>query len=58
MKTLARIDKGWVKCRECGHKLFKITDEMTEEVLKGLQNAQIEIKCHSCKAINEVRQDG
>lgn len=37
-----KIDNEWAKCGECGHKLFKITGKVNG----------IEIKCHSCKAIN------
>lgn len=41
----ARIDKdGWVRCGNCGHKMFKTSDNKLP--------SGIEIKCHSCKKIN------
>ncbi len=41
--TRVRIDKdGWCRCGECGHKLFRIL---------GPNEIDIEIKCHSCKAV-------
>jgi len=36
----------WLRCKNCGHKLLKITR-------KG--DTQIEMKCHSCKAINTIK---
>ena len=51
----AKIDKYWVRCSKCGHKLFKINTEMPMfEILNDLDRLQIEIKCHSCKTINRV----
>lgn len=38
----------WVKCPQCGHKLFKVIE------LKG-GNIQFEHKCHSCKTICRVQ---
>ena len=35
----------WVRCKGCGHKLFKITET---------GSMHIETKCHSCKTINEI----
>lgn len=35
----------WIRCKECGHKLMKVID--TGQTV-------IEIKCHSCKAINKI----
>lgn len=40
----------WVRCKNCGHKLFKVVDTKS--------NACIETKCHSCKAINEINLKG
>ena len=38
-------DNSWVRCKNCGHKLFKIIDE---------GGMRIETKCHSCKTINNI----
>ena len=35
----------WIRCEVCRHKLMKILD---------VSKARIEIKCHSCKAINTI----
>ena len=35
----------WVRCTNCGHKLLRIID---------VGKTTIELKCHSCKAINEI----
>lgn len=50
--TEARKDsEGWVRCPNCGHKLF-----LQVEAPKGDGDAAIiEIKCHSCKAISVVK---
>lgn len=49
--TRARIDsEGWCRCGKCGRKLFHIAD-------CGHGNGGyvvIEIKCHSCKEINDI----
>lgn len=42
------IDNGWVVCGNCGHKLGKVVGEKSP--------TGIEIKCHSCKAINLVNK--
>ena len=39
-----RKDGEWMRCGKCRHKLFKYTGEA---LLQG-----VEIKCHSCKALN------
>lgn len=61
---VARIDeKKWVRCGNCGHKLFRlVSDNPTTYEVKISQWADgdlpernasgIEIKCHSCKQIN------
>ena len=49
----------WVKCPNCGHKLFRVfSDEPMMLVSIGsldgtpyLHEGSIEIKCHSCKKI-------
>lgn len=38
-------NETWIRCQQCGHKLLRVIDA------KG---SLIEIKCHSCKAINEI----
>jgi len=48
---MARIDKdGWCRCSRCGHKLFRVN-------AIGI-NMVIEIKCHSCRAIETIRFGG
>lgn len=39
---------GWVRCSNCGHKLGKVLLATTEG------NCIVEIKCHSCKALNII----
>lgn len=42
--TKANIDfDNWVRCGNCGHKLMRVV-KAGEPI--------VEIKCHSCKAIN------
>lgn len=41
-EMIYRNDKEWVRCRKCGHKLFKGAGGWHE------------VKCHSCKEINDV----
>lgn len=43
MSVTANKD-NWIRCSNCGHKLGKIINEGS--------GCLIEIKCHSCKAIN------
>ena len=53
MPVMARMsveNDGWVRCGECGHKLFKITGRTTR--------GEIEIKCHSCKQLNIYNLNG
>lgn len=46
-----RIDEqNWCRCGACSHKLFRITDN-------SKQMPDIEIKCHSCKAINIIKEN-
>lgn len=46
MKAIRSNDE-WVRCKKCGHKLFRI--------INPEYNAVVEIKCHSCKELNVVR---
>lgn len=48
MTTVRRDKEGWIRCGKCGHKLFRITCGC-----EGGQSPVIEIKCHSCKELNE-----
>ena len=41
----ATTETRWLRCKYCGHKLGKI-------VKPGNDCTKIEIKCHSCKAID------
>lgn len=55
MKKIIRVsDDNWARCGNCGHKLFKmragLNDRDSQIAVKVLG---IEIKCHSCKLINE-----
>lgn len=43
---LAKIKDGWIVCAKCGHKLGKIISEN-----------EIEIKCSSCKELNNVKEN-
>lgn len=51
--TLIRIDETgeWARCGRCGHKLFKINKGNRQIARTG-----IEVKCHSCKAVNTFEQ--
>ena len=42
---MKRPTDNWIRCKNCGHKLFKIVDE---------GGVRIQTKCHSCKAINDI----
>ena len=48
---LSKVDENkWIRCGHCGHKLGRITVGDTSDT--GLRIG-IEIKCHSCKTINQ-----
>lgn len=49
-ETKNRNDE-WVRCTKCGHKLFRYIYRKDENQKK---DNVIEIKCHSCKTLNEV----
>lgn len=52
MSIDAMIDsEGWCRCGKCGHKLFNVKDWGYGT---GNGFVTIEIKCHSCKQINEI----
>lgn len=45
---------GWIICGKCGHKLARVIDyksSITPNSPLG-SRAIIELKCHSCKALN------
>ena len=47
----AKIDRnGWCHCAACWHKMFFVTDW---GVGTG-GHVRLEIKCHSCKTVNEI----
>ena len=48
-----RIDESgeWVRCGKCGRKMFKIRKND-----KSICSTGIEIKCHSCKALNKFKE--
>ena len=52
---------GWVLCGKCGHKLARVVQPQNEskgrnrENKKGYDVAQIQFKCHACKALNEFQ---
>lgn len=51
MNVNARIDEqSWLRCGKCSHKLGKLEKSDAE----SSTNIRIEIKCHSCKAINII----
>lgn len=54
MQVTPRIDETgeWVRCGKCSNKLFKVRKDSKLIVYTG-----IEIKCHSCKAINSFKKD-
>ena len=45
------MQSRWVECANCGRKLFRV-DEFHPD-----SKVRIETKCHSCKAIVEVKVD-
>lgn len=46
----AKLDKEWIRCAKCGHKLGKrIGDWGERSALPAL-----EIKCGSCKTLNYI----
>lgn len=43
----------WVRCKGCGHKLFKASNIVF--INSNIKDTpMIEIKCHSCKTINNL----
>ena len=49
--TKAMVNGDWGLCGKCRHKLFKIIDRGSIVIL---EDAKIEIKCHSCKELNVI----
>lgn len=45
-----RDNIGWIRCGSCSHKLMKV---LNWEV-SGDTSVSLEIKCSSCKEINEI----
>ena len=40
---------GWIRCKNCGHKLMQIIGNHDSD------SPWLEIKCHSCKAVNTFK---
>ena len=52
---MARLCKdGWVRCEECGHKLGRAMGDWSGK----RSDPMMEIKCHSCKALNYIMYGG
>ena len=47
----------WVRCWNCGRKLFR-ADSFCPEDEKVRTPISMEIKCHGCRAINEILISG
>ena len=48
---------AWVRCPACGHKLFRVSNDVDELVI-GVADGEecnLEVKCHSCKAVVSIR---
>lgn len=45
---------GWILCAKCGHKLARVIGDKSSITPNSslCSQAIIEIKCHSCKALN------
>lgn len=45
---------GWIICAKCGHKLARVIGDKSSITPNSppLRKTIIEIKCHSCKALN------
>lgn len=66
LEMVRENNETWVRCKNCGHKLFKIEGKSplvmtvnSSSFVQGLPKYRkgrnvIEIKCHSCKAINLI----
>ena len=50
-ETKNRNADEWVRCKKCGHKLFKVISRETSD-----KRVVMEVKCHSCKEINIIKQ--
>ena len=45
---------GWCRCGRCSGKLFHVNASEYIKIRDGFGYLIIEIKCHSCKYINEI----
>ena len=45
---------GWILCAKCGHKLARVMCGNTTHNSHATRHSEaiIELKCHSCKALN------
>lgn len=50
----AKRNGEWFQCAQCGHKLGRATGSWPEYQAMPA----IEIKCHSCKALNHIMVGG
>jgi phage FluMu protein Com len=52
--AIAFVDASgtWMRCWNCNHRLFKITKQDDRECC-----VQIEMKCPSCKSVNQIHFD-
>lgn len=52
-KSMITAD-GWIICGKCGHKLARVLCDFISHntTLTSRSGAIIELKCHSCKALN------
>lgn len=52
-KSIITAD-GWILCAKCGHKLGRVIGDKSSITPNSSLGSQaiIEIKCHSCKALN------
>lgn len=51
---------GWILCAKCGHKLGRVIGDKSSITPNSSigSRAIIEIKCHSCKALNTYGGEG
>lgn len=45
---------GWILCAKCGHKLARVIGDKSSITHNSTRHSEaiIDIKCHSCKALN------
>lgn len=50
----AKRDREWFRCSECGHRLGKAVGVWPD----AQAMPALEVKCHSCKALNYIMVGG